>query len=61
MNETEFLVYFSMFAESEGYNLRQLFLDGDYNTIENLAEKFKAFIILKHFILRVKDILFDEK
>lgn len=61
MTEEQFLVHFSIFAKSEGYDLRQLFVDGDYKTIENLAEKFKAFIILKHFILRVKDVLFYEK
>lgn len=46
ITEEQFLIYLAIFAKSEGYELRQLFSDGDYKTIEILAEKMKLYFLL---------------
>lgn len=51
MTEEQYLLYLSLFARSEGYDLNKLFVDGDYQTIEMLSDKMRD-----QFLLGIKEI-----
>lgn len=56
MSEEQYLITLSLFAKSEGYDLKKLLVEGDFETVEMLSDKMRDRILLS-----IKDIFGYEK